>query len=493
MRSRAGDVAAASGFIGIPGQTFNFYISPTGSDSNPGTLTLPWAVTAVNTKRATYAGQRVGFLPGNYDVSGLMGTNEAVAALTIAGGTSSANQTYFGSSDASGFYLRGTATLDAKGASGLFGGGNANASPIMAARSGTNFWTIDGLRFTGFSMWAFHVGDSPSGGNGPTNWTIQFCEFTGGSAQNNTVSNGVNLGPIINYSGSSGLVTQNYFHDNLGWTDPLHFSCIYQWGLGNSATVGNIYSFNTVVNSSNFQGKEATQYNTEIAYNYFDMTLCASGTDVTAAPIFGFMADNGLGTLSKFHHNVMLHQGMGIVLYNTNIASTYVRTPAHVYNNTFVAVSEHAAGMLIGGYVNTGSGGTTHNVSSWNNLFWDNGIAANAYGYVMTGIDLFALSDFNMYGGWNLWGSVPDSSSGSTPLTAYHTLAAFRTGFGTDANSLTNTANPFTNGGTFADQFHVLSGSPAFNAGRIGGLITGAQCNMGAWDGTGRPGATWVS
>ena len=65
------------------GTTFDYYVSTTGSDSNAGTLASPWAITAINTKQATYAGKRVGLLPGTYDVSGLMGTNEAVGYSTL--------------------------------------------------------------------------------------------------------------------------------------------------------------------------------------------------------------------------------------------------------------------------------------------------------------------------------------------------------------------------------------------------------------------------
>src|SRR5579872_1515131 len=75
---------------------FDYYISTTGSDSNPGTLASPWAITAINTKQSTYAGKRVGLLPGTYPVSHLMGTNENVAALTLAGGSGSSSQTYIG-------------------------------------------------------------------------------------------------------------------------------------------------------------------------------------------------------------------------------------------------------------------------------------------------------------------------------------------------------------------------------------------------------------
>jgi hypothetical protein len=50
---------------------FDFYISPTGSDGNPGTLKKLWAITAINTRRADYAGKRIGLLDGTYNLYAL--------------------------------------------------------------------------------------------------------------------------------------------------------------------------------------------------------------------------------------------------------------------------------------------------------------------------------------------------------------------------------------------------------------------------------------
>src|ERR1700722_14786747 len=72
--------------------SYNFYISPTGSDSNPGTLTSPWSINAINTKQSTYAGKSVGVLPGTYNIYALCHAlassgSQQTAALSINGGT----------------------------------------------------------------------------------------------------------------------------------------------------------------------------------------------------------------------------------------------------------------------------------------------------------------------------------------------------------------------------------------------------------------------
>lgn len=68
--------------------TFDYYISPTGSDSNPGTQASPWSITAINTKQSVYAGKRVGLLDGTYNVYSLCQAGAwNLAALVVNGGT----------------------------------------------------------------------------------------------------------------------------------------------------------------------------------------------------------------------------------------------------------------------------------------------------------------------------------------------------------------------------------------------------------------------
>ena len=54
--------------------SFDFYISPSGSDSNPGTQSSPWAITSLRDSsgnNSKIAGKRVGLLPGTYNVASL--------------------------------------------------------------------------------------------------------------------------------------------------------------------------------------------------------------------------------------------------------------------------------------------------------------------------------------------------------------------------------------------------------------------------------------
>lgn len=78
-----------------PVGSFDYYIGPSGSDSNDGlTQSTPWALTAINTKRATYAGKTVGLLNGTYNVVDIAGVPSGLGwtqnQLSIAGGSSGA-------------------------------------------------------------------------------------------------------------------------------------------------------------------------------------------------------------------------------------------------------------------------------------------------------------------------------------------------------------------------------------------------------------------
>ena len=53
---------------------FDFYISPTGSDSHAGTLSSPWAITSLqdtNPNNAKMAGKRIGLMAGTYNCAGM--------------------------------------------------------------------------------------------------------------------------------------------------------------------------------------------------------------------------------------------------------------------------------------------------------------------------------------------------------------------------------------------------------------------------------------
>jgi len=309
---------------------------------------------------------------------------------------------------------------------------------------------------------------------------------------------------IIIYCSQNGTVTNNWFHDNVATSDTQHWSCVYQWSLGSTdKTFNTQYTHNTIVKSGNLHGKEGgppsdpNQFNTTIAYNYIDMSSQVATSEYCGSAIEGFMStgsDAG-ATLTSWHHNVIRANGMALSFDNDNPSHSFVNYPLTVYNNTVVVVGQQTSGFLNGGYSSAGvNGGLANKVSWYNNLYYDNGVTTGSYGYWLTNVDTFALCDYNIYGTQNKFNTLPSGSNTSAGLTARNSLALWAAAIGgLEAHSSTNSTNPFTNNGTYADQYQVLSGSPAFGTGKVGGVVGGASINVGAWDGSGRPGASWVS
>ncbi len=353
--------------------------------------------------------------------------------------------------------------------------------------------TIDGIVFTGASGYCFMVGDNNSVTGPYTNIVLQNCELTDNSSANTTSASGVNCCPIALYSHHNCTVTNNYIHDNIGPVlsgDNSHFSAMYIWGDSFGLTLTN----NTVVNSGNIHSKEATQYNYTVAYNYVDMTnkTPAGGPSQNTSALYGFNPDGGLGTLTVIHHNILIAPFTYIGL-TTDTGQAGWNSPCQVYNNTCIASGNQASGN-VGSYGWEMTTGLSP-FSFYNNLFVDNGHSLTSnYGYMLYNTDGFTVCDYNCYGGnaGSFFMTVPPgaTTTGSfTPRTFLDWKGAINGGG--DAHSF-NTVATFTNTGTFADQYHVTAGA-AFNSGRIGGVSSGATTNMGAWDGTGRPGTSWVS
>jgi hypothetical protein len=471
---------------------FDFFISASGNNSNAGTLASPWAITAISNaaKQALYAGKRVGIIgntlasPTVYDVSSLMTTDAQNGArnpaLNINGGTSNAARTFIGACDSSGNYSPRCVTLDAKGASGFFGGGNSTTNAIIGCNSAVanrGFWTLAGIKLTGFSMWSLHIGNSPSGATNIHDWTVQDCEITGGNDQSNTLSSGTNIAPIVIYMGSNGLFTNCYVHDNIGWTDANHFSAVYQWGL--SATHDVTFDKCTFVNTGNVHSKEATQYNNTVQYCVIDMSAKtpAGGQTQNFAGIFGFNADGGAGTLSSFHNNIIINSFCYIALSNDTGQNGWT-TPVQIYNNTFVASGNQGAGayFCLNGFETTAG---THRISGWNNLFVDNGFSPSAtYSYTTFNLDLGSGWDYNVYGGHDHYGTVPSGTQSSAGFVAYSTIAAWRTATGADTHSVSSTTNPVVGTGARALQYKLNATGLAYTP------KPSTTTSVGAWDGT---------
>lgn len=506
-----------------PSATFDYYVSPSGSDSNAGTLAAPWAITSLSLYSHTSnnvancrstAGKRVGFLPGTYDISSLMNRgaySEATGALQLIGGTST-NMSYWGSSDSSGVYSPRTATLDAKGASGLFGGGHSSGPGVtrgpMIAHCGSypsnyavGFATVDGLRLTGGSFMGIRVGGGSSG-DGPTITNpvvIQNCEFTGfgfnaGDALDNTNQ------AWLDHNTNAITYSNNWHHDNYGPhgtsnTNGDHFNAIQVWGFGGICT-GTLVQYNTCVNSGNIYGKEGGIQGSIIQNNYVDMSMFTAENSVGIQDFTGNgQSTSGLTVGSVIRNNICIVYGGTPASWDTlggisTLSSDSVgwMTPCQIYNNTIVNTS--TSGALFGiTQVNLGSAGVGA-IQFYNNiLYYPRGGSGslNGVGNYRTNPHALALQDYNLVPSSGISWAISQNASPSSTLSTYSSMSAFSSGLaanggisGAEAHSLAGTPT-FVGTGTEAAQYKLASGSIGKGAGSTTGRGGGVATDMGAW------------
>lgn len=453
-----------------PSTTFDFYIGPSGSDSNPGTLASPWAITALGTKGATYTGKRVGLLDGTYTVESPSGFDSTIQTININGGSSSA-QTVIAAVNPR------QATIN-NYANGYYGGGLNRPSAALAHRhssSNVGYLTIQGLRFTGFSYSALMIGtvynSTPMYGI-----IVKDCEFTGGNAAGNSTTNC----PTLQLGGTRGaLVQNNYFHDNDGITahSTDHFNSIIGWQY----TYGTIIENNTFVHAGSIYGKEQGLQGTIIRYNYIDSSYFtdSNGSVLSwdGATSGGSFA--GLTDTTKFHNNIVITGGpFGIEGRSTWSTRYGYGLPIEVYNNTVVVSGGSPwGGILVNAQV--------ANVASiYNNIV---SITASGAGYGAMAIKANgpAILDYNLYPSSMKW-QLLDSSG--YQLSSYTSLASFQSAVtgaggnaGLDAHSIQSGSFGFVATGSGPAYYQLSGSSPALNAGKSDGTSGGSAVDMGAW------------
>jgi hypothetical protein len=482
--------------------TFDYYVSPTGSDSNPGTLASPWAITSLSLFSHTAknvancnltGGKRVGFLPGTYDVSGLMFNDPVSGALQMIGGSSSAS-TYWASSDASGNYSPRTATLDAKGASNLFGGHVGGSGvwdgPIIShvghypTTYAVGWAIIDGLRLTGFSYKAIRVGGLSSGdGAAITNpVTIQNCEVTGGGAN---VGDGLDNYAAIWIDGTinCATVTNNYVHDTLSWhyyngngsMSQDHLNAIILWGFG-ASNRGSVIQYNTVVNAGSIYGKEGGVQGSIVRYNYNDCSMYTSGAYGIEDFTGNAQGVTGLTDTTSIYNNIILCPNFGIQGVGTLSNAAGFETPVHIYNNTIIMNGGGSGTPAAIWVISTPAGAGGQQV--YNNIVQGQGVTTNP--------SAPSIWDYNLYSGSPKWALMSNSNLASQ-TASYSSASAFASGLasnggisGAEAHSISGTP-AFLGTGTFAALYQLTAASPGKGQGSTTGTSSGQATDMGAW------------
>lgn len=472
------------------GPTFDYYISTSGSSGNPGTQAAPWDIGSLNTKQSTYTGKRVGLLNGTYNVGTLFQSGQReVPCLLLAGGTSSA-PTYIGAVNPAtpGNWNVIITGLTGNGYSNGVSVGNQGAMMGLKTASVNNggYLTISDISFQGCNYQVLEIGNSDFSNSSMDSVFIQHCEFTN-NHQAAAVAFGSNAAGVSIYStgtdGGPGVTFFNcWWHDNLGSSagSADHFSAIYAWNAYGTT----IRQCSSTSNGGCFNGKEKNSGSgfggTLIERCYSDMSMFTSGQD--DGNILGWTKGFGSGSSSApstVRNNVFLcGVSHGIDLEGEQDSSGFDGNVA-VYNNTVIGPVS-SGGMLV--FYEQSSG--IQVLKHYNNLYYS-ASGTPGYGIILTNADAFALSDYNMYATAGLrWATVPNGQfSGSSGNTQVTTLAAWKTAIGGHEAASITTAPTFNNTGSYALQYGTVAGN-AYQAGKVGGLSSGAACNIGAWDGS---------
>jgi hypothetical protein len=481
--------------------TFDYYISPTGSDSNPGTLAQPWAITSLRTVSNNFrlingAGKRIGLLPGTYNVSGLMVSDPVVGALQWPGGTSG-SPNYYASCDASGVYSPRTATLNAKTAGGVYGGGVSRGpgtwdGPIVSHTGQypsayvTSNITIDGIVFRGSNYKALRIGGA-SAGDGPaglTNVVVKNCEFTDNNANAN--GNPTDNCASVWIDGCVGaIVSNNYIHDNIGPSGSLsedHLNAIIVWGKSSPITSGTVIQYNTCVNSGSIYGKEDGVQGTTIQNNYVDCSTYTGTSTAYGIQDFTGYSTGGLTQTTIIRHNIVLAPFLPVGGRSTLSDSGGFSTPVQVYNNTVVQNS-NAGGQICGFWMNCLPGGAG-GLKFYNNII--SGSPGGFNGVFRLNPGGPAVWDYNLCASGQKWALCQNASLNSVMAT-YTNQTAFATGLSSnggisnaDSHSIFAAAT-FTGSGSLALRYQLASVSNGRNTGSTTGTPGGTPCDMGAW------------
>ncbi len=434
---------------------FDYYISPTGSNSNAGTEGSPWALSALQSKGSTISGKRIGLLPGTYVApTGASEGDYLRPVVNIVGGSSSAHTVVES-------VVPRAAIITAWNGSGY--------NTYVPAPIGTlnQYVTIRGLTIKRVVRKAIMIGNS--------NVVVEDCEIFDIDQRrepNYGVIDNTEGIRIEDYSGGSspslsGIVVRNCeIHDiyNAQGTGTYVPHADYNAsGIKIYRTRGLLVEYCTIYNTN--EGVFAKTYTggTTVRYCHFHNLVSATRR------LGGNANTSGLSTYvhNNFFYNVTQY-------YDAEVDQATTHN-LYIYNNT--AYANRSLNDAGGFYLRSASNGL---VRLYNNIVYVDTNAST--GWLGIGITdrnnnpaQFGVLDYNCYGGqFRNWAS-----------NMYTSLATWRSAMsaagGAEAHSAASDPLFVSRGANTPANYKLQAGSPCIGAGRIGGVSSGSAVDQGCW------------
>lgn len=433
--------------------SYDYYISPTGSDSNPGTIDRPWSIGALNSRRSMYAGKRVGLLNGNYPVHGVPlsigGGNRP--HLEVQGG-SPGSPTVVQSVNPLGavLNLKNGSTRSQYGAIGQSVGGPPQG-----------YIELRDLRVTGGTIAGivFNVSQYVEG------VVIEGCEID--DIYYPTV--GDNAAGIW-IGGCRSAVIRNCLIYNCKNNTGSHNGCGVQlWGARRTIIEHcTISDCGSGVYDKNNGGQPRPNEGTVVRH-------CHLHNNKTA--MFGFTNAFRSGTMpydpAHVHNNVIESSLSGSVAFTTG--SERLGAALHFYNNTLSFTASVGEGLLKFPADSVGLVSFYNNIVQRTNssIGYLGDIALGVGGALLAGYNCFDVPQFRAV-------NLPLGDAGSNPINFSSLLAWLASGISGLGNIQ---ANPgFVSQGTGPERYRLQPSSPCASTGRVGGVLSGAAVQMGAWN-----------
>lgn len=440
-----GGVAGASG--GGGGEpTFDYYISTDGSDSNPGTLAEPWAITALNTKRDAYASKRVGILDGTYfliDVFGQPSGGWTEATLGIAAGLGENQRTVIQA------VHRGKAILDQQKAILASSAEQGIIAPLGS------YVTLDGLELKNGNYTAI------VGINVGSHLTVQNC-YIHDIVFSDASGTGKNAATIFLQNVSNVLIRNCRFEQGGAPADGNRHDFVLVYGAGGDHSSDCTIEYSSWKNVGPgggngvyFKTAGGENRNMTLRWNYLDMS--ESSNSIADAVLWTADYSNS-GYTEQIYGNVIRPQPN--------------RSPLRFVNAGAGTVSIHHNDLLGGSWSSDGGVTGTNNGHPSAIDFHDNILTRTQTGFQgdLRYFDALGLGSVDH----NLYDASPPPKFVDAAMNAVTSLSAWQALSNRDMLSATAADPLFVGAGADAEAYRLQAGSPAKTLG------AGAS-EVGAW------------